>query len=92
MCHMPRPYTFASPAQPSPDSCTCRTVPEIQFGAYSVYAQQKGLITAAQALVLQQVRQADKRGSSLIVADLACCRCSQHGLGIKVKASATEQC
>ena len=32
-----------------------RTVPEIQFGAYSVYAQQKGLITAAQAAVLQMV-------------------------------------
>ena len=33
-----------------------RTVPEIQFGAYSVYAEQKGLITAGQAAILQQAR------------------------------------
>ena len=33
-----------------------RTVPEIQFGAYSVYAKEKGLITAGQAAVLQQAR------------------------------------
>ena len=40
-----------------PGLLPCRVVPEIQFSAFSVFAQQKGLITAAQALVLQQVRE-----------------------------------
>ena len=69
-------------------------MPEIQFGAYSVYAQHKGLITAAQALVLKQVSHAADAASAAEVRrpDLCCsarygskyaCKPETIGLGVR---------